>query len=211
MAGRRIQRAFIAATPVADRPGTLGDPLTVVGAWAATGAAMATPSPDTETDVIVPLAAGFAAPDREAWLALVDKTLKGAPVASLTRETLEGLPILPLYEAAETAFPARAAPGWDARTEIAHGDAATANAAALGDLAEGARSLLAAHRPGGRGAAWRSARPSGLARALDGVHAGRRAGGAGRRLPGPRRPPTGWARVAKASPGRAARASTSTR
>ncbi len=129
---------------------------------------MATPSPDAETDVIVPLAAGFAAPDREAWLALVVKTLKGAPVASLTRETLEGLPILPLYEAAETAFPARAAPGWDARTEIAHGDAATANAAALGDLAEGARSLLLRIDPAGeRGVAIGAA--EGLARALDGV------------------------------------------
>ena len=154
---------------------------------------MATPSPDIETDVIVPLAAGFAAPDREAWLALVVKTLKGAPVASLTRDTLEGLPILPLYEAAETAFPARAAPGWDARTEVAHGDAATANAEALGDLAEGARSLLAAHRPGRR-----ARRRDRLGR-RPGAGAGRRAagrgaGGAGRRLPRPRRPPTGWAR-----------------
>src|SRR5215469_7405994 len=102
---------------------------------------MADPSP-ADTDTLVPLADGFPAPDRQAWLALVEKTLKGAPLESLTRETLEGLPIQPLYEAAETAFPARAAPGWDARARIAHGDAAGANAEALAGLSEGARSLL---------------------------------------------------------------------
>src|SRR5215469_18244820 len=102
---------------------------------------MADPSP-ADTDTLVPLADGFPAPDRQAWLALVEKTLKGAPLASLTRETLEGLPIQPLYEAAETAFPARASPGWDVRALVGCGDAAGANAEALGDLAEGARSLL---------------------------------------------------------------------
>ncbi|HWF77807.1 MAG TPA: methylmalonyl-CoA mutase family protein [Caulobacteraceae bacterium] len=128
---------------------------------------MATPSP-ADADTIIALAEGFPAPDREAWLALVEKTLKGAPLESLTRETLEGLPILPLYDAAETAFPARGATGWDARALIAHGDAAGANAEALGDLAEGARSLLIRIDPGAEaGVAIGSA--EGLARALQGV------------------------------------------
>ena len=128
---------------------------------------MAAPSP-ADPDAIVPLADGFPAPDREAWLALVDKTLKGAPLESLTRETLEGLPILPLYEAAETPFPARAGLGWDARALVAHGDAAGANAEALADLAEGARSLLVRIDPAGQaGIAIGSAEQ--LARALDGV------------------------------------------
>jgi methylmalonyl-CoA mutase len=140
-------------------------PLTILGAWAATGAAMAAPSP---ADTLVPLAAGFPAPDREAWLALVEKTLKGAPLETLTRETLEGLPILPLHEAVAADFPARAAPGWDARTLVGHGDAAAANAAALGDLSGGAGSLLLRIDPAGaRGAAIGSA--EGLARALDAV------------------------------------------
>ncbi|HEX3407482.1 MAG TPA: methylmalonyl-CoA mutase family protein [Caulobacteraceae bacterium] len=128
---------------------------------------MAAPSP-ADPDTIIPLADGFPAPDREAWLALVEKTLKGAPLETLTRETLEGLPIQPLYEAAETAFPARSAPGWDARALIAHGDAAGAGAQALADLAEGARSLLIRLDPTGQaGVAIGSA--AGLERALQGV------------------------------------------
>ena len=52
-----------------------------------------------------------------------EKTLKGAPLESLTRRTLEGLAIRPLYEADATGrpFPARAARGWDIRTRVAHG------------------------------------------------------------------------------------------
>src|SRR6185312_2416753 len=116
----------------------------------------------------VPLAAGFPAPNREAWLAMVEKTLKGASIETLTRKTLEDLPIQPLYEAADAAFPAKAAPGWDARTLVAHGDAAAANEQALTDLAGGARSLLLRIDPvGAAGVAIGSA--EGLARALDGV------------------------------------------
>ena len=129
---------------------------------------MAAPSPADLTSEIIPLADGFAPPNREAWLALVEKTLKGAPLGSLTRETLEGVPILPLYEAAEDEFPARATPGWDLRALVGHGDAAGANAQALSDLAEGAGSLLLRIDPTGEhGVAIGSA--EGLARALDGV------------------------------------------
>jgi methylmalonyl-CoA mutase len=126
---------------------------------------MAAPSP---ADTITPLAAGFAPPDREAWLTLALKTLKSAPLESLTRETLEGLPILPLYEAGDAVAPAKSAPGWDARALVGHGNAAGANAAALGDLAGGARSLLLKIDPSGeRGVAIGSA--DGLGRALEGV------------------------------------------
>jgi methylmalonyl-CoA mutase len=118
---------------------------------------------------IVPLAAGFPAPDRAAWLALVEKTLKGAPLASLTRRTLEGLAIEPLYGAAADAPAlARAAPGWDVRVAVRAADPATANSETLEALGQGAQSLLMAIDPAGeRGVAVGS--ESDLARALDGV------------------------------------------
>jgi len=118
---------------------------------------------------IVPLAAGFPAPDRAAWLALVERTLKGAPLASLTRRTLEGLAIEPLYDAAPGAPAiARAAPGWDVRASVQHSDPAAANGEALEELAQGAQSLLLRLDPAGeRGIAAGSAEE--LARVLDGV------------------------------------------
>lgn len=118
---------------------------------------------------ITPLAADFPPPDRDAWLALVDRTLKGEPLASLTRQTLEGLAIAPLYDAAGAApAPAKAAPGWDVRALVGHPSPAAANAAALTDLAQGAQSLLLRLDPAGeRGVAVGSAEA--LARVLDGV------------------------------------------
>ena len=116
----------------------------------------------------VPLAAGFPPPDRAAWLALVDKTLKGQPIESLTRRTLEGLEIRPLYEGVARSGPARSAPGWDLRALVRTGDPAAANADALGDLAQGAASLLLRIDP--TGAAGIAAGSAGdLARVLDGV------------------------------------------
>ena len=92
---------------------------------------------------IVPLAEGFEPPSREDWLALVERTLKGAPVASLTRRTIEGLAIEPLYEAAEgSSVPARAAPGWDIRAPVRAASPAAANAQILEALAGGASSVL---------------------------------------------------------------------
>src|SRR5579872_1349663 len=100
---------------------------------------------------IIPLAAGFPEPDRAAWLALVDKTLKGAPLESLQRRTLEGLAIEPLYQAATEAQPiVRAAPGWDVRTLVGVADPALANADALAELAQGAGSLLLRLDPTGQ-------------------------------------------------------------
>ena len=117
----------------------------------------------------VPLAAGFPEPDRAAWLALVEKTLKGAPLESLTRRTLEGLPIEPLYAAATDAAPiARSAAGWDLRAIVAAPDPAAANTDALGELAQGAGSLLLRLDPTGEdGIAAGSA--DDLGRVLDGV------------------------------------------
>ena len=102
---------------------------------------MASTSP--VADDTLALAAGFPAPDRAAWLALVEKTLKGAPLQGLTRRTLDGLPIEPLYDAGAAAAPiVRAAAGWDVRPVVASADPAAANAEALADLAQGANSLL---------------------------------------------------------------------
>jgi len=117
---------------------------------------------------VVPLATGFAAPDRGAWLALVEKTLKGAPIEGLTRRTLEGLEIQPLYEAAAGPFPAKSAPGWDLRTLIRAGDAASANADVLADLTQGAQSLLVRIDPAGEGGVALGSAEA-LARMLDGV------------------------------------------
>jgi methylmalonyl-CoA mutase len=99
----------------------------------------------------VALAAGFPEPDRAAWLALVEKTLKGAPLASLTRRTVEGLAIEPLYATSDAA-PAimRAEAGWDMRTLVRAADPAAANAEALSDLAQGAGSVLLRLDPTGQ-------------------------------------------------------------
>jgi methylmalonyl-CoA mutase len=126
-----------------------------------------TSAPTADT-ALVPLATGFAPPDRQAWLALVEKTLKGAPIESLTRRTLEGLEIRPLYEAVTGAFPAKPGPGWDLRALVRAGGPAAANADALADLAQGAGSLLVRIDPSGEtGVAIGSA--DALARVLDGV------------------------------------------
>ena len=118
---------------------------------------------------IVPLAAGFPEPDRGAWLTLVEKTLKGAPLESLTRRTLEGLAIEPLYAAAPAAAPiVRATAGWEVRTLVREPDPAAANGDALAELAQGAGSLLLQLDPGGRdGIAVGGA--DDLARVLEGV------------------------------------------
>ncbi len=51
---------------------------------------------------IIPLADAFAAADKEAWLALVDKVLKGQPRAQLNTSTLNGLELRPLYTRSDT-------------------------------------------------------------------------------------------------------------
>lgn len=123
---------------------------------------------------VTPLAEDFAPPAREDWLKLVEKTIKGAPFETLVGRTADGLPIQPLYEAADAAAPARPsarpreARAWDLRAVVAHPDPARANAEALEELEGGATSLVLKIDPAGRaGVAVGST--EGLARVLDGV------------------------------------------
>ena len=107
---------------------------------------------------------GFPPAGEDAWRALVARTLGDRPFESLTRSTAEGLPIAPLYAAAEApaAFPARpfdAERPWDVRTLSAHVDPGRVNADLLADLAGGAASVIVAGH----------ATPEALARALKDV------------------------------------------
>jgi len=120
-----------------------------------------------------PLAAAFPPVSDADWRALVEKTLKDAPFDSLRRTTAEGLPIEPLYPAAQVraAFTPRlhdAERPWDVRALVAHPDPARANADLLADLEGGAASALVVIDPTGEaGVAIGS--PEGLGRVLDGV------------------------------------------
>jgi methylmalonyl-CoA mutase len=128
------------------------------------------------SDTDAALAAGFAAPSREAWLALVEKVLKGADFDKrLVSRTADGLAIAPLATAAEAgpAGPRISKPaspfhgGWDIRQRHAEPDATRANAAILEDLEGGVTSLLLQIRaPGQSGLSYR-AKP--MATALKGV------------------------------------------
>ena len=107
---------------------------------------------ETDADPLA-LAAGFPPADREAWRALVDAALKGAPYEkALTRQLAEGIRTEPIYTAAEAPAPADAATrnaaaadrskfGWDIRQRHAHPDPAQANKAMLSDLERGVRSI----------------------------------------------------------------------
>jgi methylmalonyl-CoA mutase len=102
-----------------------------------------------------PLADAFEAPSLERWRALAEKTLKGAPFERLVTTTYDGLKIEPLYTAADPVAEARRAPAvdalrpWDLRTVVEHPDPARANAQALGDLENGAQSVLLRLDPSG--------------------------------------------------------------
>ena len=89
---------------------------------------------------------GITPAGEDAWRALVAKTLGDKPFESLTKSTVEGLPIAPLYAASEApaAFPARPFDGerpWDIRALSAHPDPSRANAELLADLEGGAASV----------------------------------------------------------------------
>ncbi len=121
------------------------------------------------------LADDFAPPAREAWLKLVENTLKDQTFEeALVRQTPDGIAIQPLYtsESAPTVvrdLRARDADRpWDLRMAVAHPDPKQAGAEGLKDLENGAASLLVAIDPTGRdGVAVGSA--DDLAKALDGV------------------------------------------
>ena len=130
---------------------------------------------------LTPLASDFPPPGREAWLALVEKTLKGAAPDSLTRRSYDGLPTEALYtatpDAADVAQPdavrfsgvcSQGEGRWDVRTILDPFDPASANAHGLQDLENGASSLLLRIDPAGRdGVAVASAED--MARVLAGV------------------------------------------
>ena len=102
---------------------------------------------------------GFSAPERAEWLALVEKTLKGADFERrLVARTADDLRILPVYTRADAPAgvvdqrPGSApymrgttavtmGPAWDIRQIYAEPEPAAANAAILDDLANGVSSL----------------------------------------------------------------------
>ena len=114
---------------------------------------------------VIPLAEGFEPATREAWMRLVEKTLKGASFETLRSRTAEGIVLEPLYTAETAAEPSpvrRPAPGdlqrpWDLRAFVAHAEPARAKAQALEELENGAASLLV------------RADPQALAQVLEGV------------------------------------------
>jgi methylmalonyl-CoA mutase len=100
------------------------------------------------------LSGGFPPATEADWRALVDKTLGDKPYESLEKATAEGLPIAPLYAAAERpAAPARP-PGadraWEVAALTAHPDPARANAELLADLRGGAAACVVRIDPTGR-------------------------------------------------------------
>jgi methylmalonyl-CoA mutase len=139
----------------------------------------------TEATANLSLAASFPPATREAWVALVEKAIKGADFEKrLVSRTLDGLRIEPLYtradggEAALAELPgaapftrggARRAAGapWDIRALHIQADPAAANKAILEDLEGGATSIkLQIAAGGGMGLA---AASDALGAALDGV------------------------------------------
>ena len=122
-------------------------------------------------------ASDFPPATREAWLALVEKTLKGKPVESLNARTYDGLTIEPLKTRVEEARPIQArAPGapWTIVQRVDHPDPGEANRLALQDLENGAAGLALVLRgaPSAYGFGLAIGDQDSLARALDGVHVG---------------------------------------
>lgn len=109
----------------------------------------------TASSDVLALAEGFDRPDEAAWLALVNKALKGAAFEKLVSRTADGIEIKPLYRepVGDCGVPG-AAPfwrgatpagssvcGWDIRQLHAHPDPAVANRAILEDLEHGVTSV----------------------------------------------------------------------
>jgi methylmalonyl-CoA mutase len=100
-------------------------------------------------------AADFPPATHEAWTALVEKTVKGAP---LPEAHVGGVTVRALYTAADVGpsvapalAPRDAERPWDVRTAVSHPDPARANAEALADLEGGAASILVRIDPAGAG------------------------------------------------------------
>jgi methylmalonyl-CoA mutase len=127
------------------------------------------------TDNLEPIGGDFKLASREAWLALVDKVLKGGSFARLVSKTADGLTIDPLTTRPGTADvlwspvgrPPAAGHRWDIRQRQAEPDPRLSNAAILDDLEGGVTSLtLQIEAPGQSGLGY-GAEP--LAAALKGV------------------------------------------
>jgi methylmalonyl-CoA mutase len=92
------------------------------------------------------LGAEFPTATREPWLNLVDEVLRGASFESrLVAATCDGLRIEPLYPRKPHAAPVagrRGAAPWHIMQRLDHPEAATANAEAVDDLANGATGLV---------------------------------------------------------------------
>ena len=125
---------------------------------------------------LTPLSADFPTSSHPAWVALVEKTLKGGSPESLTFRSYDGLPTEALYtasarqpDAVRFALPRSQGAGrWDIRTVLDTPDPAIANEHALQDLENGANSLLLRVDPTGEvGVAIASAED--MARVLGGV------------------------------------------
>ena len=111
-------------------------------------------------DDLLPLSSGFPDATEAEWLASVDKVLKGRGIDSITRKTVDGLEIHPLYRESDfpaatdplgtpgvapylrgpTAAPDRFAP-WDIRQAFAHPSPVTTNEEILRDLERGVMSV----------------------------------------------------------------------
>jgi methylmalonyl-CoA mutase len=102
------------------------------------------------TDNLEPIGGDFKLASREAWLALVDKVLKGGTFARLVSKTADGLTIDPLTtrpgtpDALQRPVGRSPAAGhrWDIRQRHAEPDPQLSNAAILDDLEGGVTSLI---------------------------------------------------------------------
>ena len=124
-----------------------------------------------ETEILA-LTDGFKPAERTDWLALVEKTLKGAGVETLRGRTPDGQAVEPLYidgpRAIFSPAPRSGARAWDIRAAVSHPDPVRANDQAIENLTGGASSLLLRLDPTGeRGVAVGSA--DDLGRVLLGV------------------------------------------
>ncbi|MEO1787016.1 MAG: methylmalonyl-CoA mutase family protein [Pseudomonadota bacterium] len=139
------------------------------------------------TETIVSLGDQFQPSTEAEWVAAVEKALKGKGPDALVRQTLDGIPVHPLYR--EPDHPAQANPDgmpgqapflrgaeaqrdaylpWDIRQAFAHPDPAATNADILRDLARGVSSIeLCLDCTGKTGVA--AADPDTFAAALSGV------------------------------------------
>ncbi|MCF3935580.1 methylmalonyl-CoA mutase family protein [Acuticoccus sp. M5D2P5] len=109
----------------------------------------------------------------DAWRALVDKALKGAPFETLTTTTADGAVLQPLYRPAEPVYSGRASHGrWDIVQRV--DTDANAAAQAREDLESGANalSIVFAGAPSAFGGGLSAGTVTALDSALDGVHLG---------------------------------------